>query len=256
MFNLLATILSRSGGQRLLVLIFHRVLDQPDPLRTKIGDAAVFNWQMELLRRHFNVLPLGEAIDLMSRNSLPARAACVTFDDGYADNVTVALPLLQRHGLPATFFIATGFLDGGMMWNDSIIEAFRVADGDRLDLVDLGFDAYSIGTNAERRAAAFAVLNELKYRTPADRQSLTEAIVERVGQDLPKDLMMNSEDVQTLARAGMELGAHTVHHPILESLTTAGGASGDHRRQGAPGRTGRAAGHIVCVSQRCSRERL
>jgi peptidoglycan/xylan/chitin deacetylase (PgdA/CDA1 family) len=39
--------------------------------------------------------------------------ACITFDDGHADNFHIALPILQGHGLPATFFIATGFLDGG-----------------------------------------------------------------------------------------------------------------------------------------------
>ncbi|MCK7493591.1 MAG: polysaccharide deacetylase family protein [Comamonadaceae bacterium] len=54
----------------------------------------------------------------LGEGTLPARALAITFDDGYADNHDVALPILRRHGLNATFFVATGFLDGGIMWND------------------------------------------------------------------------------------------------------------------------------------------
>jgi peptidoglycan/xylan/chitin deacetylase (PgdA/CDA1 family) len=53
---------------------------------------------------------------------------CITFDDGYADKHDVAMPILQRHGLCATFFIATGFLNGGCMWNDTIIETVRACE--------------------------------------------------------------------------------------------------------------------------------
>lgn len=220
MIDSLATVLSRAGGQRLLVLIFHRVLDRPDPLRASEVDVATFDWQMSMLRRYFRVLSLGEAIDLMSRNALPPRAACITFDDGYADNVSRALPVLQRHELRATFFIATGFLDGGRMWNDSVIEAFRVARGECIDLAELGLGTYRLVTTAERSSAIASVLKGLKYRPMSERDSVVSKIVERVGCLLPNDLMMRSEDVRALARAGMEVGGHTVHHPILEELAT------------------------------------
>jgi peptidoglycan/xylan/chitin deacetylase (PgdA/CDA1 family) len=215
MYSLLASALS---GGRLLVLIFHRVLERPDPLRGGEVDAATFRWQMEQLRRHFKVLPLDEAISGLSEGSLPRRAACITFDDGYADNVTLALPILQDLGLPATFFIATGFLDGGRMWNDTVIEAIRGATGE-LDLADLGLKRYVLGSDDERRAAVADVLGSIKYRALEDRESVAAAIAERSGVSLPDGLMMNSRDVAVLANAGMTIGGHTVNHPILKNLS-------------------------------------
>src|ERR1044071_7430526 len=76
---------------------------------------------------------------------LPKRALSITFDDGYADNYNVAAPILLRLGLAATFFVATGFLDGGCMFNDVVIEALRCAGGAELDLDDLGLGRHPLG---------------------------------------------------------------------------------------------------------------
>ncbi|MDP1007558.1 polysaccharide deacetylase family protein, partial [Klebsiella pneumoniae] len=84
-----------------------------DPLFPDEIDAARFDAILGWLRSWFNVLPLDEAAQRLKDGSLPARAAALSFDDGYADNHDIALPLLQKHGLPCSFFIATGFLDGG-----------------------------------------------------------------------------------------------------------------------------------------------
>ena len=89
---------------------------------------------MAALRRYCHPVPLIEGVRGLATGSLPDRAVTVTFDDGYADNAEVALPILQRHGVPATFFVATGYLNGGRMWNDSIIEAIRRAPATELDL--------------------------------------------------------------------------------------------------------------------------
>src|SRR6185295_2112486 len=115
-----------------------------DPVASGTVDAAAFDWQMECLSRCFRVLPLSEAVERLRQGTLPGRAACVTFDDGYADNAEVALPILRRHGLCATFFVATGFLDGGIMFNDRVIEAVRGAPGAQLDLTPLGLGRFDI----------------------------------------------------------------------------------------------------------------
>lgn len=203
---------------RLSVLIYHRVLPEADPLLPDLGDAQTFKWQMESLAAHFNVLPLGEAIQRLRSGSLPARAACITFDDGYADNVEVALPILQEINLPATFFIATGFLDGGRMWNDSIIEAVRCAHGSRLDLRSLQMGNYSIVTLKDRYSAINELLSRFKYLPFDERDARIEALVETIGAILPNDLMMKTEQVQILSNTGMEIGAHTVNHPILMNI--------------------------------------
>ena len=123
-------LLSPGGARaRLTVLIFHRVHPGQDAMFPGEMHAATFRERMGWVREWFNVLPLDEAVAALARGTLPARALAITFDDGYADNFTVALPILQQLGLPATFFIATGFLDGGRMWNDTVIEAMRARTG-------------------------------------------------------------------------------------------------------------------------------
>jgi peptidoglycan/xylan/chitin deacetylase (PgdA/CDA1 family) len=222
MWSFLGNWLAPGGDRgRLLILMFHRVLPQPDPLFPEDHDAAAFGAQMDMLARHFRVLPLAEAIPMLVQWRLPARSVCITFDDGYADNAEIALPILRRYGLPATFFVASGFLDGGRMWNDSVIEAVRRAAGNVLDLSELGFDRYPIADELQKRHAATALVDALKYRTPADRMESVQRVVDRIGAALPQNLMMRAEQVRALHHAGMEIGGHTVHHPILTAVDAA-----------------------------------
>lgn len=218
----LLTLLSPAGTHgRLSILIYHRVLRQPDPLFPTAVDADKFDQQMRLLSGCFNVLPLAEATYALQCGRLPARAACITFDDGYADNAEVALPILQKYRLPATFFIATAFLDGGRMWNDTIIELVRRHPADSLDLRSLGLGLHRTESWVQRATTISRLLLQLKYHPPAARLDLVNAAHATVAASLPTDLMMSSQQVRALHAAGMEIGAHTVNHPILASLEKA-----------------------------------
>jgi peptidoglycan/xylan/chitin deacetylase (PgdA/CDA1 family) len=177
---------------------------------------------MSLLRSEFNVLSLGEACARLARGSLPARAACVTFDDGYADNVQVALPILKRLSLPATFFVCTGFCEGGIMFNDAVIEAVRRAPAGIHDLSSLGLGSHDLADNASRRAAIDALIGQLKYRSVEERRALVERLAAVMGSILPADLMMNPAQIRKLHDEGMEIGAHTINHPILAALNDEG----------------------------------
>lgn len=203
---------------RLSILIYHRVLQERDPLQPDIVDAATFRRQMRWLRRAFRVLPLPLAVEQLRRRRLPSRAACITFDDGYADNYEVALPILRSLGLSATFFIATGFLDGGRMWNDTVIESVRRWGGRELVVEGLDLPPLSVRTLAERRAAIAKVLPSLKYLEPWHRERVCNRLAEEVGGcDLPRP-MMRSWQVAQLVREGMTVGAHTRTHPILARI--------------------------------------
>ncbi len=215
----IAEVLSPGGRHaRLSILIFHRVLSQVDPLFPGEQDARRFSEVLSWVARWFQVMPLDEAISRLRISTLPARAAAITFDDGYADNVTHALPVLKHHGMAATFFIATSFLDGGRMWNDSVIEAVRVFRGKVLDLRDAGLGVYCLESDAQRRMAIDALLAQIKYLGQHERQVAVAQVVSAVGASLPDDLMMRSEQVLALRNAGMQIGAHTSSHPILEKI--------------------------------------
>lgn len=209
---------------RLTILIFHRVLAQADPLFPEEVDARRFDAICGWLRAWFNVLPLDLAVAQLGEGRLPARAAAITFDDGYADNHDVALPILRRHGLHATFFVASGFLDGGRMFNDSVIEALRRATSATLDLRDLALgldEPLPLGDTAQRRVAIERALAVVKYLPPQRREFVVEELSRRSGATLPTDLMMRAEQVKALHAAGMTIGAHTRSHPILAKLGAA-----------------------------------
>ena len=224
MIGAAATLLSPAGPRaRLSILIFHRVLERPDPLSPSEPDTGRFASVCGLLRKHFNVLPLDEAVQQLRDGTLPARAAAITFDDGYADNHDQALPVLLAYGLPATFFVATGFLDGGRMWNDSIIEAVRLSGPAELALEHLpGVGAWRlpVASVADKRAAIAALLPALKYLPQAERELACELVARAAQARPPSNLMMRSDQVLALRRAGMQVGGHTVTHPILTRLDT------------------------------------
>jgi peptidoglycan/xylan/chitin deacetylase (PgdA/CDA1 family) len=208
---------------RLSILVFHRVLPEADSLFPEVLDAARFEAVCGWLRAWFVVLPLDEAVARLRAGELPARALAISFDDGYADNHDVALPILTHHGLKATFFIATGFLDGGRMWNDTAIEAVRGTSLPALDLRGLISDAsggatFSMTTIDDRRAAVETILRQAKYLPADERERVVTDIARRAEVDLPDGLMLGSEQVRSLHRAGMQIGAHTVSHPILARL--------------------------------------
>lgn len=216
----LLNLLSPAGpGSRLSVLIFHRVLPEPDPLFPDEMHARRFDTLCGWLAQWFNLLPLDQAVARLKAGTLPARAACISFDDGYADNHHVAMPILLRHGLTATFFIATRFLDGGRMWNDTIIESIRVCAAPVLDLSSLGLGCHALGSIDERRVAIVALIDQIKYRPVAERITVTEQIAHLARVELPQDLMMTSQEVKAMRQAGMQIGAHTESHPILARLT-------------------------------------
>lgn len=209
--------LASPGGRRgkISILIYHRVLPSSDPLRTGDPSAASFRWQMELLASHFNLLSLRDAARHLRDGTLPPRAACVTFDDGYADNYTVALPILQTLGIPATFFIATAYLDGGRMFNDTLIEFASAIPRGECDLNFMGLGTHAIHSVADRRALMATLIGHFKYQPPEQRLPAVEQLAASFHIDLPNDLMMTSAQLRALHASGMEIGGHTDAHPIL-----------------------------------------
>ncbi len=209
------------GGARgrLSVLIYHRVLAAPDPLRRGDVDRDTFDWQMATLGRCFRPVGLVEGIERLVAGNLPPRAVAVTFDDGYRDNHDEALPLLQRHGIPATFFVTTGTL-GRCMWNDTVIETVRACAGGAIDATAVGLGRLETRTRSESLAALQTLLPTLKQWPREARDEAVEALAAANGQAPPAGLMMQREQVAAMADAGMDIGAHTVNHPILRRTTS------------------------------------
>lgn len=218
-FDTAYRLMTPEGGRALSVLTYHRVLPEPDSMRRAEPDAKQFRTQIERLKRFFSPIALSDAVErLASGQPLPRRAVAVTFDDGYADNLTVAAPILQAFDVPATVFVTEGFLDGGRMWNDTVVEVCRRRPPGTWDLQAIGLERIEIGSQDDRRRAASMVLRSIKHRSPEERAAAVKSLAEGVD-GLPDDLMLTQQQLCALSNSGIDIGAHTLTHPILATQT-------------------------------------
>jgi len=202
-------------------LIFHRVVRERDVMSPNEPTAAWFDRLIAMLAKTFETISLHEAVDRASAGKLSGRTVSVTFDDGYADNYTVALPILERHAVPATFFVASSFLDGGRMWNDSILETFRRLGDGKHDIDLPGVGRVELSDDASRRAAAIQTIAAWKHLPPDQRETNVDALSQQV-EALPSDLMMTSDQLRALSASRYAtIGGHTRSHPILAAIPEA-----------------------------------
>lgn len=208
----------RISRGRVCVISYHRVLESLDPLLESEPDVKTFRWQMELLAECFNVMPLHDAVVALGKESMPPRAVCITFDDGYRSTYDLALPILKELNLPATVFVSSGYLDEGNMWNDRIIEAVRRLPDGRLDLRDVNLGVHPLDTSDDKKRLIHRLTSDSKYLPPHARLGAALKLESMACGLVPRELMLTREMVLALSRQGIEIGAHTITHPILTSI--------------------------------------
>jgi peptidoglycan/xylan/chitin deacetylase (PgdA/CDA1 family) len=215
LFRLAANLL-QTFEPRLNILMYHRVMPKPDPLRPWEIDQQQFREHMQWISGVFNVIPLSKAVEQLKNDTLKRRSLAITFDDGYLDNATHALPILKEFGFHATFFCTSAWLEGGQMWNDKVIESIRLWPKNVLSIDALKFKDLPVKSLAEKNKAIETILPILKYQPPAQRQEIADSLSARVS-ELPQ-LMMQPEQLKQLHTEGMEIGGHTHSHPIIANL--------------------------------------
>lgn len=201
----------------LVILAFHRVLPNFNRLLPDELYAERFDSLLIVLKKSFQVLPLTEALPQLKKGKRNLLA--ITFDDGYKDNYSIALPILLKHDLRATFFVASGFLKGGWMWNDGVVKGIEKTDLKTLDLTDLKLGRHDLTSISDRRFALDEIISRVKYMLMEDRKIMVSGILKHCGVSPPENIMMDESQVVELDRAGMEIGGHTINHPILSALS-------------------------------------
>jgi peptidoglycan/xylan/chitin deacetylase (PgdA/CDA1 family) len=193
-----------------LVLNYHRVGDCADsPFDHELWSATAegFDAQLALLAREADVVGPQDVAELGRRGR--GRHVLITVDDGSRDNFEIALPLLRAHGLTATFFLATGFLDRPhVSWWDEIAWMTHHASRplpDGAEAAGRRFTQEYKHLPAERQAG---FLDEIAERTGAGRCDASAA----------EGMWMSWDEARALRDAGMSIGGHTVTHPVLGSL--------------------------------------
>jgi glycosyltransferase involved in cell wall biosynthesis/peptidoglycan/xylan/chitin deacetylase (PgdA/CDA1 family) len=216
------SLLSPAGpGGRLSVLLFHKIPIVADPLTTGEMDLPRFEQILDFLATNTNVMPLPEATAALQAGKLPSRAMALTFDDGYAEWIDNVSPALRKRNLPGTFFVTTGQLSGSALWHERIVAAVRALPDTGFSL-PYGFGSYTnLGLPGSRMRLVEELQERLKYAPLSDRVGAIEVLEKqaRSAIDLPRPF--DNESVRTLHNQGFDIGAHTVHHPILNECTRA-----------------------------------
>jgi peptidoglycan/xylan/chitin deacetylase (PgdA/CDA1 family) len=208
------------------IVMYHRVIADAaaDPFRLGMCVRRDrFEQQIVYLRRHFNPIAVHEAVDRLKRGeALPARALSITFDDGYLDNLTHALPLLEAHGMPAALYVPTGGMDDGqMLWWDRVIAAVACTERSQLDLSAFGGDRPGprVGLSPWQRPSGITSLLDWLWALPARQMQAAVQEIERQLQARVSPALsaqrLDAGQIREMHRRGMEIGAHSVQHPNL-----------------------------------------
>jgi len=220
--------------------MYHRVaVARHDPWGLAV-DPERFEEQIAYVKQHRTPMSMDELVDRLRSKTLPANAVAVTFDDGYRDNLVNAKPVLARHGVPATLFLATGFIDQNTpFWWDELATMILAStqairdqqvwlgetvtldwgEAERSDVT--GEWRISDETRTARQNAYLAIWRKLQRVTAEDRDAAMNALRHHLGTALdPLGKPMSSDEIRSLLSGGLvELGAHTVTHPALSFLS-------------------------------------
>jgi peptidoglycan/xylan/chitin deacetylase (PgdA/CDA1 family) len=204
-------------ANRLLVLGWHNVEGTPCfPALPGHGRRGLER-QLTALARLANVVPLAAALtDLHAGRPLPRRAVAITFDDGYADVLSDAVPVLARLGLPATFFLVPSFLSREVTaWWEDLAVAFQTTT---VTTFEFRGEILAVDNEARRRAAFERCSEDLKTVDEATRWAevadITAALRAGARRHAP-DLFLDWTGARELARRGFDIGSHTSSHAIL-----------------------------------------
>jgi peptidoglycan/xylan/chitin deacetylase (PgdA/CDA1 family) len=208
----------------ILVLNYHR-MGSPDGsgFARDLWSATAedFDAHLRMLKRNFDVV---SPADLLERPITRRRRILLTFDDGYRDSYEIALPILRRHGLPATFFIVPGFIDDpGVSWWDEICWMVDHAPVGILALPEHGLVDIELTGPVSRNEASALLAHVYKGLAGGRTNDFLELLGDRTGagrcpREMGADLWMSWDQVRELRDEGMTIGGHSLTHPVLARL--------------------------------------
>lgn len=232
-----------------LILMYHRVAEvEIDPWSLCVTPTH-FAEHLDVLQKYYHPLSLQQLVEALRENKLPDRAVVVTFDDGYADNLYNAKPLLEKYNIPATFFISTGSIGqnrefwwdelerlllrpkklpeklslniDGKIYQWNLDQAANYTEQDyQPDRICKAWEAQS----GSRMSFYYSIWQILRPLLEKERQRILDEILEwAVAEPTPRATYrsLSPEELSVLAEGKLvEIGAHTVTHPFLSAQST------------------------------------
>jgi peptidoglycan/xylan/chitin deacetylase (PgdA/CDA1 family) len=214
------------GERVLMVLNYHRIGradETPYDSGTFSCTAEQFDWQIEYLKRRYQIATLDQALEMLSGDArLPGPTVLITFDDGYIDNYTAAFPILRRRGVPGVFFLPTAFVGTGRLpWWDVI--AYIVKRSRKTKIIldypePKTFDLTQEGTDT----CTMRILRVYKQPSMQDHNHFVDALERACESSRPTNdaerCFLSWDEAREMRQAGMAFGSHTHTHEILSKL--------------------------------------
>lgn len=213
-----------------LILGYHRIGESlQDGYETSVS-AKFFEEQMQVLCKHAKPIGLSKLVEHLKEGTLLPKSVAITFDDGYADNLYQAKPILEQFEIPATVFVCMGFL-GREFWWDELDRMVMLSKTDigslRLEVGKKQFVWNPSGVGREpdlqiRRKLRQALYNFLLGLDVEEQRQALNAIRNWSGvlTSEPTARAMTANELLQLVNGGLiQVGAHTRHHPMLPQLS-------------------------------------
>jgi peptidoglycan/xylan/chitin deacetylase (PgdA/CDA1 family) len=231
-----------------LVLVYHRVADlETDPQQLAVSPRH-FHEHMEVIKSCAHTISIAGLVNQLRERQFRGRHIAITFDDGYADNLIMAKPILEKNEVPATVFVVTGMMQSNTeFWWDALERIFLTSDylpeilrleidhevrewklamrssGSPLSEKDIAsWSVLSKGNPSNRHRVYREVCGVLRKSRWEEKQRLLQELSTWSGvktQSRETYRTLTPEEVQELNRGGLiEIGAHTVTHTALSIL--------------------------------------
>ncbi|MGD0173064.1 MAG: polysaccharide deacetylase family protein [Anaerolineales bacterium] len=234
---------------RAVILLYHRIASPAiDPLLLSVAPGH-FADHMAILRRDYHPITLAELAEACAENRISDRSVAITFDDGYADNLRAAAPILEREGQKATVFVTGACLDGTplfydeleriLLWTPQLPARIRIRVNGHARVWEMGEwarrpkkpDGDFLHWNMEwfsdptPRHRCYRELFDILRAAPVRVRTQTMASLRKAAgierRRPPHRLLMTQAELRKAARGNaLEIGAHTRNHPALNRLTT------------------------------------
>ncbi|MAI63397.1 MAG: hypothetical protein CL600_00705 [Alteromonas sp.] len=190
------------------------------PMRSAVS-ADQFVWQIEHIKKHYNVMTFGELSEqVFEHKKIPNNAVVLTIDDGYKNFYDIAYPILREHKITASLYVTTDFIDGkDWLWFDKLKVIVHTCGSKLKGKTFKGLESPLTGCENADWATLnklFLVLCETKKRK----------LIDEMGDSLNVDLSKPPEIFQPcswqhlreMQKGGIEIGGHTSSHPVLTQL--------------------------------------
>ena len=218
----------RLGGNRGFILMYHEVLPSEGstiPAWTVVR-AEEYKKQMQLLKRHFDVVTLDEAKVRLSGTGKAERPfVVVTFDDGYSGNLHTVLPIMKAYELPFTVYVATKAIkDGSLYWYDQLINLMTLPTDTSVPLLlnnrEQVFRIESCGSDNQRWQSMQLLLSSLKTLDEHDRERAVDDFMGTQPTLTSELRMLTPEELGELAADSLvNIECHTHAHELLDQLS-------------------------------------